>query len=768
MKLIHYTFRTLLHAHGKQYIKIITLSLGLLMSLFLSARVAFELSYDNFYREAGNLYVVKTGWKTNGVLTGEESRYTIHPIPGVIAEACEEVESSSTSFSIAPSQYWLGNEQYDFATVLADTSYLSTLGLPLLEGNGQDLATPDVAFLSESAARRLFGAESPVGKTVLYSFYSAERFPLLVKGVFADVPLNNSLNRRPEIIVSYPTFGRSGMRSSGWNSGGNFDGYVRLHPDQDVERLNERLSAIVARHIPPEAGLELSVTLAPVRGLHLEESSVTTMLYVMFLLGAVILFATTLNYVLLSISSLMRRAKAVGVHKCNGATDGHIFLMFMLETQLVLLAALALVLLFVFVFRDKMEELVEVPLSVLFAWSNLWAPMSVLLVLLLLGGGVPALLFARIPVTQVFRRYTAHRKGWKQLLLFVQFACAAFILGMLLVVFCQYRHLSERDRGWSMHRVVTAFQRQIDNDLFLAHLRRQPYVEAASSAGRPIYNLGGWSVVVDDAGNEVFSPGPLYGTISRGYLSFIGLRLQEGREPQTEDEIAVNSTFCRKMGWTDSPLGKRVNGYGTVVGLLDSFALYGQPNDAIPVVLEGSATELPFLHVRLKEPFDDNLLRLNGEVKSAYPQLNLLFSDAEGELLSGYRSERIFRDVTAFASLSILFIILMGLVGYVDDETQRRSKEIAIRKVNGAEASGILLLLSRDILWMALPSVLAGSVGAYYAGRVWMSRFADVVALPFVFYCLVALLLLLFILGVVLLKVRKVAADNPVKSLKTE
>lgn len=125
-------------------------------------------------------------------------------------------------------------------------------------------------------------------------------------------------------------------------------------------------------------------------------------------------FTTALNYVLVSVASLTQRAKAIGVHKCSGASGSSIFSMFMVETAIVVGLALLLIGLLVYIFHEKMEELAAVPLSALFDWQNLWAPLSVILLLFILGGCLPAMLFARIPVTQVFRRYTSGRRGWKR------------------------------------------------------------------------------------------------------------------------------------------------------------------------------------------------------------------------------------------------------------------------------------------------------------------------------------------------------------------
>ena len=685
---IYYTLQSLLHKQGSNAIKIVSLALGLLMSVFLFARIAFELSFDNFYHDSDNLYIVKTGWLKNGVLEGNESRFTIIPIPAAIAEEFpEQVESSTVSCSLFDNSFQLGERQLDMSTVMADTLYFSVLGLEMIEGNPQDLAGPDVVFLSAKSAKEAFGDENPIGKTLRYDFWGYQT-TLLVKGIFADIPLNTSLERRPEAIISFPTIGRHLKWDLGWQSGGNYDGYLRLRSPQDADWLNERMSIAIARHIPPESGLELSVRIVPIHNLHVETPQVRKMIWIMFFLGIVLLFTTALNYVLVSVASLTQRAKAIGVHKCSGASGSSIFSMFMVETAIVVGLALLLIGLLVYIFHEKMEELAAVPLSALFDWQNLWAPLSVILLLFILGGCLPAMLFARIPVTQVFRRYSSGRRGWKRVLLFVQFIGAAFILGMMLMVVSQYSYVTTRDRGWRPERVAYTTQREVDGNSLRSLVGSLPYVEGVASAERPILWFGSNQPILDNQGNELFYPRNTW--FDSDFLPFIGLRLKEGHNLTGEGQLLVNSVFCEKMNWTDSPIGKRVNDYGTVVGLLDSFSFADMPNDNLPVMVEWTGKIAATLHVRLKEPLDENLARLNEEMHRIYPQKSLVFRSVEQEMRSYAESVRVFRDVTLLVSLTILFIILMGLIGYVNDEIRLRSKEIAIRKVNGAEAESIL------------------------------------------------------------------------------
>ena len=144
------------------------------------------------------------------------------------------------------------------------------------------------------------------------------------------------------------------------------------------------------------------------------------------------------------------------------------------------------------------------------------------------------------------------------------------------------------------------------------------------------------------------------------------------------------------------------------------------------------------------------------------------FVGMEQEIADRYASLRIFSQASLVAAITMLFVMLMGLLGYTADEVRRRSKEIAIRKVNGAEAAGILRLLGRDVLVVAVPAVLVGSVAAWYVNSLWMDFYQVQISLTGAIYLLVALGVLAVIVGCVLMKSWRIANENPVLSIKSE
>lgn len=764
MKQFYYTILTLIRGRGSNVIKVISLTLGLLVSIILFSRVAFELSYDNFFQDVDDLYIVKTEWVENGVIKGNAGVYTLIPVASTIAEEFpEEVESAAFSSLPFGTTLKIGNRKLNRSFILSDSLYFHTMGIEVINGNPNDLTNPDVIFLSQSVAREVFGEEDPIGKT-LHLMVWGTQVEALVRGVYADLPDNVSLER-PEIVLSFASHNKYGWGRPGWTSGGNYKAFVRLKDgERSADVINAGIDKVIAKHIPPEMNLHLHMFVVPLRTIHLEQSNVRKTILIMSLLGFAILFAATMNYVLISISSLSHRAKGIGVHKCNGASDKAILSMFIYETALIIGISLLFMVVLLFQFQEKIEELAGVSLSSLFTWHNLWAPLSVVAFLFVIGGVLPGKVFSSIPVTQVFHHYTKGNMGWKRTLLFIEFAGVAFIFGLMCVTFFQFHYITNRDMGYRPERVASCWHEFAEPDNARNNLKSLPYVEGVATAEGSMIGLRNRQVT-DENGNALFIP--RCGIFDKDFVPLMGLRLMAGQNLAGERQFLVNQPYVEKMGWTGSGVGEIIPNRGTVVGILAPFCFGTLPPDDEPIEIE-CGTNLVNMHVRLKEPFADNLRMLNNEMKKIYPQEEIEFTSLERALERGYRPIMIFRDTTILAFITILFITLMGLIGYTNDEVRRRGKEIAIRKINGAEVSSVLLLLSKDIFWVAIPSITIGTYGAYLVSQIWISQFRDTVCISIGWYVAIAICLLAFIIICIIWKSWHIANENPVNSIKSE
>ncbi|AVM51902.1 putative ABC transport system permease protein [Bacteroides zoogleoformans] len=772
MKELHYVIQTLLRGRGTNIIKIVSLGLGLTMSILLFSRVVYEHSFDKCYRDYDNLYQVWSVFTANGEKYSPQEQ-NCGPVAGAILENFPGQVESATSigYGFARDPLYNGTVRFDDGKVLADSLFFRTMGIEVFKGNPEkDLMQKDVIFLSDRLAKKIFGDENPIGKVLNYG----HNYDLTVKGIYAAIPENATMN--PEAVISMPSFWSRDLGNYSWSGGDSWMEYIRFRPGADKSVVNARIDAMIDKYRPAEDKKKFGYTafVQPIRDTYVGYTEVKRMSNIMSILGLAILFIAALNYVLISISSLSYRAKAVGVHKCNGASGGKVFGMFLLETGIIILAALLLMALLLFNFREFFEDTASAKLSLLLLAPNrLWVPLSVVSVLFFVGGMLPGRLFSRIPVSQVFRRYTEGKRGWKRPLLFVQFAGVAFICGLMCVVVAQYRFVMTKDMGYSPERIAmgTAYWDEKDaRDAAYQFFKDLPYVEALSSAhGTPIWGYSG-SMIQDATGQALFSTRSSY-YMREDYPELMGMTFKAGRMAREKDEVVVNETFAEMMHWGNEVVGRTVNmenGLYKVSGLLKEFQMQGFTSGKKPFIARGNKAFYGYIHLRLKEPFAENLRKLNKEASEAFPGQTIDFTDYSQMIKNRYNAVRVFRNATLLAAVTMFFIMLMGLTGYTADEVRRRSKEIAIRKVNGAEVSTVLELLSRDVLYVAGPAVLIGTIASWYVNGLWMEQFSEHIPLGWMVYALMMIVILTVIVGCVLWKSWKIANENPVNSIKSE
>ncbi|WP_455613488.1 ABC transporter permease [Bacteroides congonensis] len=771
MRQIYYSIRTLLRERSSNIIRIISLSLGLTIGILLFSQIAFELNYEQCYPESERLAIVR-GQITNltsGETMGDDGSnydYTVcDPVAATLAQDMpEEIESASCVLSGGQYKMYYENKLIqDTHYIYADTCFFQTFGIPVLKGNPKDMIMPGSVFVSESFARKIFGDEEPVGKIL-----SADKQnDFTIRGVYKDVPENTMLTH--DFVVSIHRDGGY-QGGAGWNGNDVFYAFLRLHHASDIDKVNSKIQRVIEKYTSSQIDdWKEDYSIIPLVKYHLESSEVHKRLFIYGFLGFAIFFVAIMNYMLISIANLSRRAKSVGVHKCNGASSANIFGMFMAETGLLVILSVLVSFLLIINTRGIIEDLLSVRLSSLFTWGTLWIPLLTIVILFLLAGGMPGRLFSRIPVTQVFRRYTDGKTGWKRSLLFIQFSGVSFVLGLLLVTLLQYNHLMNRDMGINIPGLVQA-ETWLPKETVIHvtdELRRQPMVEGVGVAMNSVLGQYWTRGLMSNDGKRIATLN--FNNCSYNYPEVMGMKIIEGTTLKKQNDLLVNEELVRLMKWTDGAVGKKLNDVsGTIVGVFRDVRNYSFYANQAPIVLIGDENANHAFDVRLKEPYKENLKRLNEYVESTFPNVALRFISMDSMIESMYQDVYRFRNSVWITSCFILLIVIMGLIGYVNDETQRRSKEIAIRKVNGAEASHVLRLLIRDILYVAASSILIGIVTAYFVGKAWLEQFAEQIDMNPLLFVGTAFLVLLLIVVCVVLRAWNIANENPVDSIKAE
>lgn len=545
MKQLYYVIQTLLRGRGSNVIKILSLGLGLTMSILLFSRVAYEQSFDTCYKECDNLYQVWSVFTMNGKKMDPQQQNS-GPVAGAILENFpKEVEAAcSTGLWQVTNPLYRGTDRFDDKKLIADSLFFRTMGIEVLSGDPErDLVQPDVIYLSERLAKKIFGSENPIGQVLSYD----HQVDLTVKGIYANLPDNATV--RPEGVVSLPTGWNRDWGNYSWSGGDSWREYIRFRPGADKEAVNSRIDAMIEKYRPEEDKKQYgySAFVKPIRDTYREYEDVRRMSSIMSILALAILFISALNYVLISVSSLSYRAKAVGVHKCSGAGGGTVFGMFLLETGIIILCALLLMALLLLNFRDFVEDTSAARLPMLFAPERIWVPLTVVSVLFVVGGVLPGRLFARIPVSQVFRRYTEGKKGWKRPLLFIQFAGVAFICGLMCVVTAQYHYVLNKDMGYDPKNLAVGEltpEKSSASDAAYQFFKGLPYVEAVSSSNYTPINGYSGSFIFDDAQLIVLHPVQL---LHARRLSFLyGDDLQGGSYGARQGRSDYQRNLCRE------------------------------------------------------------------------------------------------------------------------------------------------------------------------------------------------------------------------------
>lgn len=763
MRQIYYSFRILLRGRGSNIVKLLSLSLGLLIGVLLFSQIAFELSYENFYKDADRVAILQIRWVKGGIPDKDLDDTAHRPAASDLSGALPQwVESGCVAMKMMQYSFSLNGYEVEGTDMIgADTLFFSTVGIEVLQGDVHDLATRNVIFLSESMARKLFPDENPIGK-ILTANESQE---MTVRGVYRDLQPNTEYYHN--IVVSLPTVEWS---KGTWNNNDIYHIFFRMRHVEDIEAMNGSLERTIRLFNDYDRNRDFcpEYVLTPLSKVHLSNSDNRRRLIILAVLGFSVFFISIMNYVLAAIASLGNRAKVVGVNKCCGAGNGQVMGMFLWETGIVVLGAIVVSALLLYLFGRNIEEMMQVKLSEIFCPDNLWVAALTVLLLFLVAGILPGRIFAHIPVTQVFRHYTDGKRGWKCGLLFVQFVGVAFILGMLLTVVGQYHTIINTDLGFRSEGLANlrlSVKNLNERQNVCEALRHQPYVEGVSCASNRIlshYNTTGL--------------GTHYMRMEKEYPQLMGMQLIEGDWPEKEGDILVGETTVKELKIAQPVVGQRCPGLdegenpGIIVGVVKDVRNMGFASKmkSTAFICHGDVLWMNDVNVRLKEPYEENLKKLKAFYSELRPtDKNQFASFKEIREIRG-RSVYRFQNTAFVTSVCVLFIVLMGLLGYVNNETGRRSKEIAIRKVNGAVAADILHLLSADILKVAVGAVVLGIISSWYISGIWMEQFPDSELLSPLWFVLLGICLLALIVLVVVIKAWRIANENPVKSIKSE
>ncbi|MDD9949404.1 MAG: ABC transporter permease [candidate division Zixibacteria bacterium] len=797
--------RHLSRHRGYTTVNVLGLAVGLACAILIFLYVGHELSYDRYHEQADRIYRVvfndnaKTPRSVGPALQADfpevRSLLRMHPTTGTWVMKYED------RIYYERGVYWAESSLFDF------------FRLPLVQGDPDHaLEAPYTVVISEDTARRYFGDEDPMGKTI----DADNGFMLLtVTGVMENMPANTHF--QADFFISLA----SGFEEYGRWSRENWDSfffytYIMLAEGVSPADLSAKFPGFVDRHVGEQLkvrGGRYEFSLQPVTDIHLyshleNEPGVNTdisYVYILSAMGLFILVIVCINYVNLSTAQFAHRVREIGMRKVLGASRLHLVRQYLGESVLLTVAALLIALLAVWLVSSWFDALTGMPASAGYMGHVWWwvALPAVAIFVGLLAGGYPALKLSSpgaIPglkegrtgrpgrSSRPNRSHETDRALSRKVLVVIQFAISIALIIGTGVLFSQISYIQNKHLGFDKEQVIAipsiaavAYRYQPWKDELLRH---NGVVDASQGGYLPgLEGNIGW--VTSETAWRVEDPDQvkhdLQGIIvAAGYAETLGLELLAGRsfsgplDSQAEsDKILLNETAMRLLGW-DTPkeaLGERVQfGIGmtqTVIGVVRDFHLRSLHLPIEPLVILYGRGQL--IAVRI-QPGDtkSTLAFIEQAWTRHFPDFPFAFSFIDEDIDRLYRAEqRIGYVFAAFALVGVLLACL-GLFALVSFTVERRTREIGIRKALGASVRGVLALLSAEFVGLVLlANAIAWPVAWLFMSR-WLESFAYRIELGwgiFFFAGGVALLITVLTIGY---HVARTALANPAEVLRSE
>lgn len=795
--------RNLFKKGRNNLIKILSLSVGLAIGSVLFTKVYFENNYDDFYPDSERIYKVISKYKSPDQEAIEYGQTPGGIAPGLKLEIPEIAAATRFTGVTSPDAVFYTEQKKTLTGrfILADSSLFDILPRPMLIGNAKEtLSRPMHVLVSREIAEKIGHINEVIGQTL--EIDSRRGKILTIGGVFENQPENSHLKTMFDIIISMPSISNfTWDGSNNWLGNDRYSSYIKLHPNTDIDKLRPAIRGVLERNIDMEelkkSNVEIDFLPVPITQVHISDPENKRMNILLSFLAFAVLFTAIVNYILIVISSLINRSREVAIYKCYGASLKNIRTTMLIETAVDVIVSVIVATLLIFLFKGTIQEILNNSISAIFSGSNLVIVLLVSLFTYFITGYIPANLFAKIPIAAAFRSFKSSRRSWKLALLFIQITATAFLLSMLVIgVSRQYQMMINNDPGYKYHsRAYCNLSgiSKVDFNRAKEAVKRLPEVGMASSCYQlPFEYANGNNVVstINGEPRELFNIADFYDT-EANYLSFFDIPIVSGQgfidEETGRDEIIISESFAKKvaetLGWTDGVLGKPLEitehnwvqkgeewerRSHTIRGVYRDFLIGSiQHNDARPSVMFYSASVSSSMLIKFKNYSGEALYKVSQTLEEVLPDKHIAVIPMEESILNSYNDSNMFRKVVGIGSIVALIIALIGLIGYASDEVNRRSTELAIRKVNGARIRDILLLFMKDISIVALPGILIGGIVAHYAIQKFLESFVLKVSLPFYLYLLCGLGVYLIVLGVTALRCLRSARENPINHLKS-
>lgn len=792
-------------------LNVLGLSIGMAACLLILQYVDYEKSYDNFHPDLSQLYRLNLK-QTNPGSAEMGIRAENHPAAGpAIKRDFPQVESfarlvkAELFFGPMAITYEGGKAQkktfFEEELYFADSSFLTMMGFPMILGDAKTaLSGRNDMVITESMAKRYFGDENPLGKTITQNGW----FKGTITGVLKDLPENSHI--KFDGLFSSAFFSPGVSTAWIWPE---FHTYLKLSQATNVANFEKELDGFVHKYlgeITAQLGLQVGMELQPIKDIHLfsdhirssRQSGNYKMISFLILLAVMILLIAWINYINLSTARSVERASEVGVRKVVGANKSDIIIQFLMESALLNVLAILLALNIVTLAAPAFNQLVGktvIQASQLFSSTNIWLGIAAVFIGgTFLAGLYPAFVLSSFqPIKTIKGQFYSMGRKWsfRQALVVFQFAVSIIMIVGTGIIFNQMSFMRNQDLGFNLDQMLVVKTPTILDTLYNQKSKRflntatniSKVVAATNSSDIPGHIIQNNNSIYRKGQTKEESIFSYYIFTDEDYLSAYDIELVAGRnfskdKPTDKNAVLINEKTANLLGFSSPEaaigqvLTRKLNEWQdvSIVGVVKNINHRSLAHQQDPFVFFNDAnTRVRYFNFKVSTTnINSTIAQIESNYKEIFPNnpFNYFFlDDYFGEQ---YKADQKFGAVFGlFAGLANLVAIL-GLFGLSSYIISRRKKEIGVRKILGASGLQIFVMLGKQFMVLVFIAAALAIPLCWWGGEQWLSNYAYAADLSIWLFLLPILIVLLLAILTVVLQSTQVVRTNPVEALRQE
>jgi len=786
---IKYTIRNFRKQKLFTFVNLAGLILGIISTTLILIYISFELSFDRFHKNSDRIFRVYNTASIGGANGAWIQTPT--PLASFLQNKFSEVNKTVRIARIPKGLLSAGDKNFfEEKIIMADSSIFDVFTFPLIIGNKNDvLAQPNSVVLTESFAEKYFGKKNPIGKTIRYN----RKTDLTITGIMKNIPENSHLQFDVVVPMSAAkTFFWDDFLENRMNTFVFL--YLLINPGTDFDKFEKAVSQSTQEYSGGDFGDNQLYHVQTLTSIHLHSdmggefgtNSDIKNIYILGTIAFLILIIACINYINLSFSIISRRSTELGIRKIMGARKKQLISLYLQDAFVLTGIAVIVSVVIIPDLFPWFGGLMGVNLSEYTKINNLIPGIvSLFLIITLITGLSSGWISTRINPMDTLRKTLIHRKkniGTQGLLVLFQFGVSIALISSALIVYRQMSFIRNMDLGFSKEQLLIIpldDKKMLSKIIPFKHdvLMNSNILSASAVSDLPRAMIWVTSIHYDGS-NKQNSPTMSYLEIDKDFVKTFGIHLKEGylpgdtASPYSGTQYVMNESAVRKLGWAE-PVGKKLSCYngkdGFVTGIIGDFHFKTLHKEIEPLFLYIREEAPKYLAVKL------NTTDIRSSVEFIKQQWNNIVPDSPFEYFfydnfydNLYKKEALLGKIIFIFSMIAIMIACMGLFGLAAFFSERRTKEIGVRKANGALIIEVITMLNREFIkWVVISFIIATPV-SWYAMHKWLQTFAYKTEMSWWIFALAGILSIGIALITVSWQSWRAATRNPVEALRYE